>query len=130
MADVAAHAGVSAQTVSRVSNGAQNVEASTRQRVMDAMAELGYRPNSAARALKTGRFRSIGIIMFTLSTLGNMRTLDAIVTAASGAGYTITLMPVPHPTEGEGPGRSAGCRRRRSTGSSLSSRRTCSTGPT
>jgi DNA-binding LacI/PurR family transcriptional regulator len=101
MADVAAHAGVSAQTVSRVSNGAQNVEASTRQRVMDAMAELGYRPNSAARALKTGRFRSIGIIMFTLSTLGNMRTLDAIVTAASGAGYTITLMPVPHPTEGE-----------------------------
>ncbi|QNE43436.1 LacI family DNA-binding transcriptional regulator [Frigoribacterium sp. NBH87] len=101
MADVAARAGVSSQTVSRVSNGAANVEAGTRQRVLDAMAELGYRPNSAARALKTGRFRSIGVIMFTLSTLGNMKTLDAIVTAASGAGYTITLMPVAHPTEGE-----------------------------
>ena len=101
MADVAARAGVSAQTVSRVANGAPNVEAGTRQRVLDAMGELGYRPNSAARALKTGRFRSIGVIMFTLSTLGNMRTLDAIVTAASGAGYTITLMPVRHPTEGE-----------------------------
>jgi DNA-binding LacI/PurR family transcriptional regulator len=101
MADVAAHAGVSSQTVSRVSNGASNVEASTRGRVLASMAELGYRPNSAARALKTGRFRSIGVIMFTLSTLGNMKTLDAIVTAASGAGYTITLMPVAHPTEGE-----------------------------
>ncbi|GAA0967175.1 LacI family transcriptional regulator [Frigoribacterium faeni] len=101
MADVAALAGVSSQTVSRVSNSAPNVESSTRQRVLDAMSELGYRPNSAARALKTGRFRSIGVIMFTLSTLGNMRTLDAIVTAASGAGYTITLMPVAHPTEGE-----------------------------
>ena len=101
MADVAARAGVSSQTVSRVSNGARNVEAGTRQRVLDVMAELGYRPNSAARALKTGRFRSIGVIMFTLSTLGNMRTLDGIVTAASGAGYTITLMPVAQPTEGE-----------------------------
>jgi DNA-binding LacI/PurR family transcriptional regulator len=101
MADVAARAGVSSQTVSRVSNGAQNVEDGTRQKVLDAMAALDYRPNSAARALKTGRFRSVGVIMFTLSTLGNMRTLDAIVTAASGAGYTITLMPVAQPTEGE-----------------------------
>lgn len=101
MADVAARAGVSSQTVSRVSNGAHNVEEGTRRRVLDAMGELGYRPNSAARALKTGRFRSVGVIIFTLATFGNMRTLDAVVTAASGAGYTITLMPVAHPTEGE-----------------------------
>ena len=54
----------------------------TRDRVLAAMRELGYRPNSAARALRNGRFRSIGVIMFTLSSFGNMRTLDAIAIAA------------------------------------------------
>ena len=65
------------------------------------MRKLGYRPNSAARALRTGRFHSIGVIMFTLSSYGNMRTLDAIASAATDAGYSITLIPVPHPTQGE-----------------------------
>jgi DNA-binding LacI/PurR family transcriptional regulator len=101
MADVARVAGVSAQTVSRVSNGMDNVDSSTRDRVVTAMQTLGYRPNSAARALKTGRFRSIGVITFTLSTFGNMRTLDAIATASAEAGYSITLSPVAIPTQGE-----------------------------
>ena len=57
MADVAALAGVSAQTVSRVANGLTNVDPSTKDRVVAAMNEIGYRPNSAARALKTGRFK-------------------------------------------------------------------------
>lgn len=101
MADVALEAGVSGQTVSRVSNGKDNVDDATRQRVLAAMHSLGYRPNSAARALRLGRFRSIGVIMFTLSSFGNMRTLDAIAIAAAGAGYSITLIPIPHPTQGE-----------------------------
>jgi DNA-binding LacI/PurR family transcriptional regulator len=101
MADVARLAGVSGQTVSRVSNGRTNVDAETRARVLAAMEELGYRPNSAARALRTGRFRSLGVIMFTLSSFGNMRTLDAIASAAEEAGYSLTLIPVPHPTRGE-----------------------------
>jgi DNA-binding LacI/PurR family transcriptional regulator len=101
MADVARVAGVSAQTVSRVSNGMDNVDVSTRERVVAAMQTLGYRPNSAARALKAGRFRSIGVITFTLSTFGNMRTLDAIATASAHAGYSITLIPVALPTQGE-----------------------------
>ncbi|KQM82541.1 LacI family DNA-binding transcriptional regulator [Agromyces sp. Leaf222] len=101
MADVAREANVSGQTVSRVSNGRDNVDAITRDRVLAAMSKLGYRPNSAARALRTGRFRSIGVIMFTLSSFGNMRTLDAITIAASAAGYSLTLIPVPHPTKGE-----------------------------
>ena len=62
MADVARLAGVSGQTVSRVSNGRTNVDAETRARVLAAMEELGYRPNSAARALRTGRFRSLGVV--------------------------------------------------------------------
>lgn len=101
MADVAREANVSGQTVSRVSNGRENVDAETRERVLTAMRKLGYRPNSAARALRTGRFHSIGVIMFTLSSFGNMRTLDAIASAATDAGYSITLIPVPHPTQGE-----------------------------
>ncbi|NQX12134.1 LacI family DNA-binding transcriptional regulator [Microbacteriaceae bacterium VKM Ac-2855] len=101
MADVAGRAQVSAQTVSRVSNGMRNVDGETRERVLRAMRELGYRPNSAARALRTGRFHSIGVIMFTLSSFGNMRTLDAIAVAAAEAGYSITLIPVSHPTQGE-----------------------------
>ncbi|WP_308289711.1 LacI family DNA-binding transcriptional regulator, partial [Microbacterium sp. BF1] len=55
--DVAREAGVSAQTVSRVANGMDIVRPVTRDKVLAAMDRLGYRPNSAARALKTGRFR-------------------------------------------------------------------------
>ena len=51
MADVAARAGVSPITVSRVANGSPAVLEETRERVLAAMAELGYRPNKAARAL-------------------------------------------------------------------------------
>ncbi|MCA5894231.1 LacI family DNA-binding transcriptional regulator [Isoptericola sp. NEAU-Y5] len=99
MADVARLAGVSTQTVSRVSNGQPNVVDSTRRQVLDAMRTLGYRPNSAARALRSGRFRTIGVILFTLSTTGNMRTLDAIATSAAAEGYAITVIPVEAPTQ-------------------------------
>ena len=57
MTDVAKLAGVSHQTVSRVLNGSPQVRAATRERVLVAMRELDYRPNSAARALVTGRSR-------------------------------------------------------------------------
>ncbi|WP_231391906.1 LacI family DNA-binding transcriptional regulator [Arthrobacter sp. 35W] len=100
IADVAREAGVSAQTVSRVSNGLTNVEESTKKRVVEAMKRLGYRPNRAARALKSGRFKSIGVIMFSLTSFGNMRTLDAIATAAAQAGYSVTLIPLEGPTPG------------------------------
>ncbi|XVS61243.1 LacI family DNA-binding transcriptional regulator [Actinosynnema sp. CA-299493] len=99
MADVARLAGVSAQTVSRVSNGHPSVVGSTREQVLDAMRRLGYRPNSAARALKYGEFRTIGVILFTLSTVGNSRTLEAIVDHAAHEGYAITLIPVAVPTQ-------------------------------
>ncbi|MFE2993034.1 LacI family DNA-binding transcriptional regulator [Streptomyces sp. NPDC059262] len=101
MADVARVAGVSSQTVSRVSNGFPGVNEETRERVLTAMKELGYRPNSAARALKRGDFRTIGVITFTLSTTGNMRTLEAIATSAAQEGYAVTLLPVAVPTQDE-----------------------------
>lgn len=100
MADVARHAGVSPQTVSRVSNGLHNVDVATRDRVIASMRKLGYRPNGAARALKAGRFHTVGVIMFTLETLGNLRTLDAIAVEAARTEYSVTLLPVPDPTLG------------------------------
>ena len=101
MGDVARLAGVSSQTVSRVSNGFAGVNEDTRRQVLAAMRELGYRPNSAARALRRGEFRTLGVITFSLSTLGNIRTLDAIATSAAREGYAVTLLPVAVPTQDE-----------------------------
>nr|WP_286286756.1 LacI family DNA-binding transcriptional regulator [Microbacterium sp. ASV49] len=99
MNDVAALAGVSAQTVSRVANAHPRVLPETRERVLEAMRTLGYRPNSAARNLKSGRFRSVGFVTFNLTTLGNKRTLDAVASAAGAAGYTTTLLSIADPTQ-------------------------------
>jgi len=99
MADVARHSGVSSQTVSRVANGLVNVEKTTKERVLRSMRTLGYRPNRAARALRSGTFRTIGITMFTLSSFGNIRTLNSIAVEAARAGYSITLVPIEHPTQ-------------------------------
>lgn len=99
MADVAKLAGVSAQTVSRVSNGSPDVIEATRQQVIEAMDQLGYRPNSAARALKRGSFRTLGVILFSLSSFGNVRTLEAIALHAAREDFAITLIPVTAPTE-------------------------------
>jgi DNA-binding LacI/PurR family transcriptional regulator len=100
MADVARLAGVSGQTVSRVANDRHNVDAATRDRVLAAMREVGYRPNSAARALRNGQFRSIGVIVFELASFGNTRTLDAIASAATTSGYAVNLLPVLDATQG------------------------------
>jgi len=99
MVDVAVLAGVSTQTVSRVANGSPDVRAATRRHVVAAMNELGYRPNSAARALRRGSFRTIGVITFSLSSLGNMRTLEAIALHAARQDFAITLIPVTAPAQ-------------------------------
>jgi DNA-binding LacI/PurR family transcriptional regulator len=92
--EVAIRAGVSGQTVSRVANNASNVADETRRKVLEAMAELGYRPNVAARALRRGAFRSIGVVVFNVQTLGNIRTIGAIAARAATLGYAIELIQV------------------------------------
>ncbi len=62
MHDVARLAGVSHQTVSRVINGSTRIRPETRERVERAIEQLGYRPNTAARALVKGRSGMIGVI--------------------------------------------------------------------
>ncbi|WP_220093833.1 LacI family DNA-binding transcriptional regulator [Gryllotalpicola protaetiae] len=101
MLDVARRAGVSQQTVSRVSNGSEAVKPETRERVLAAMAELGYRPNSAARALKSGRFMRIGVLMHNLNSFGASRMLEAINFEAARRGYSIELIAVSDPSTGE-----------------------------
>lgn len=91
MQDVARDAGVSPQTVSRVVNGSTAVKSSTTQRVQDSMRRLGYRPNYAARALKHGRFKDIGVLLFHMTSYGNARILNGITGAATNSGYAVTL---------------------------------------
>ena len=92
MAQVAARAGVSGQTVSRVVNDSPRVDPDTRTRVEKAMDELGYRPHRAARALRTGRSQTIGLVVTTLATVGNSRMLQATAEAAAERGYALTLV--------------------------------------
>jgi DNA-binding LacI/PurR family transcriptional regulator len=90
MVDVAALAGVSYQTVSRVINDQPGVRASTRERVLAAMRELGYRPSPAARSLASGRSRTIGIVTIGTDLYGPATTLRGVETAVRDAGYSVS----------------------------------------
>lgn len=92
MMDVAQRAGVSGQTVSRVANNSESVSDDTRRRVLTAMAELGYRPNVAARALRRGAFGAIGVVVFSLDSLGTVGTIGGILADAAARGYAIELI--------------------------------------
>jgi DNA-binding LacI/PurR family transcriptional regulator len=92
MTDVAKLAGVSHQTVSRVINNSQHVRAETRQRVVEAMRLLDYRPNSVARALVTGRSQTLGVVSFDTTLYGPASTLFAIERAAHEEGYFVSII--------------------------------------
>ncbi|HET6533478.1 MAG TPA: LacI family DNA-binding transcriptional regulator [Actinoplanes sp.] len=94
MTDVARLAGVSHQTVSRVLNGHPNVREQTRLRVRAAIAELGYRPNRAARALVTGRSQLVGIVALNSTLYGPSSLLAAFEQAAAEAGFAVSVASV------------------------------------
>ena len=91
MQDVARSAGVSHQTVSRVLNGHPGVRPQTRARVLDVIAELGYRRNSAARALVTSRSGTIGVLTPRSAHFGPVSTLIAVEVAARRAGLFVSV---------------------------------------
>lgn len=91
MADVARRAGVSHQTVSRVLNDHPNVKPATRDRVLCAVRELGYRPNAAARNLVTRRTRTLGVISFNTTLYGPASMLYGIEQAARQHEYFVTV---------------------------------------
>lgn len=83
--DVAARAGVSTQTVSRVINHSPNLRPETRARVEAAMAELGYRVNNAARALGTSTTRTVGVVASDATLWGPGAGIAALDAAAREA---------------------------------------------
>ncbi|MBC2932494.1 LacI family DNA-binding transcriptional regulator [Nocardioides sp. zg-1228] len=90
MADVARLAGVSHQTVSRVINGQSNLRPATREKVEDAIRQLGYRPNTAARALVTRRSATIGVIGSKSGYWGPSTVHRTIQAAGRAAGYFVS----------------------------------------
>jgi DNA-binding LacI/PurR family transcriptional regulator len=91
MADVARIAGVSYQTVSRVLHDSPHVRGDTRDRVLAAIRQLDYRPNSMARALVTGRSKTLGVVSFDTTLYGPASTLLGIEQAAHDVGYAVTV---------------------------------------
>src|SRR5215469_14486886 len=94
MADVARLAGVSHQTVSRVLNGHPNVSSATKANVLAAIRDLGYRPNTAARALVTGKTNVLGVISFDTTLYGPASMLYGIERAAR-PGHFVAIASLP-----------------------------------
>jgi DNA-binding LacI/PurR family transcriptional regulator len=92
MEDVAERAGVSAMTVSRALNSPEKVRPETRARVLAAVEELDYRPNSAARVLATGRSGVLGVVSFDTTLYGPASTLHGIERAAREQGFLISIV--------------------------------------
>ena len=92
MAQVAQAAGVSQQTVSRVVNGRSNVSEPTRKRVLEAIEELGFRPNFAGKSLRSGRYNSLGLCLYNVDQFGNLATIKGILSSASDVGYAVTIV--------------------------------------
>lgn len=99
IADIAQLAGVSSQTVSRVSTGADNVRPETRARVLEAMVKLGYSPNQAARSLRNGTFGSLGLIAHRYERTGEVQIASGVIRAAEERGYTVTLLSIEAPDD-------------------------------
>jgi DNA-binding LacI/PurR family transcriptional regulator len=87
--DVAAAAGVSYQTVSRVINGHSNVRPATRRLVVAAIEDLGFRPNRAARVLRGGPARSVTVLTPNTTLYGYQAGLQGIEEAARAAGFAM-----------------------------------------
>ncbi|WP_137932658.1 LacI family DNA-binding transcriptional regulator [Mesorhizobium comanense] len=91
-ADVANRAGTSTAVVSYVVNdGPRPVAAETRRRVLEAIAELGYRPNRVAQALRGQRSRVLGLIVPDISNPFYAELARVIENCADLDGYTLVL---------------------------------------
>jgi DNA-binding LacI/PurR family transcriptional regulator len=87
--DVAAAAGVSHQTVSRVLNNSPHVRPDTRRAVLEAMQRLHYQPNRAARALGSGRARAVTVVMSNTTLYGYAGVLRGVEEAGRLTGLTV-----------------------------------------
>lgn len=97
LADVAALAGVSAQTVSRVVNNDPKVSGRTRARVSAAIAALNYVPNRLATGLAQQRTYSVGFATKDLAFHAPSQLTSAIERAARSAGYSLMVCMITAP---------------------------------
>lgn len=96
---VAAAAGVSLATVSRVINNSSNVTPETKKKVENAIMNLGYKPSGLAQALATNRSTNIGIIIPSANYVYISNMLSGINEAANAKGYVISLFTTSHSRE-------------------------------
>src|SRR5689334_4608792 len=89
--DVAIHAGVSVATVSRVLMGAPHVTAEKRQKVLDAVQALDYRPDQVARSLRTRRSNLIALVVSTIENQFFTEVARAAEQAAIRHGYNLVI---------------------------------------
>ncbi|MEU3018123.1 MULTISPECIES: LacI family DNA-binding transcriptional regulator [unclassified Nocardiopsis] len=90
MADVAAHLGVSRQLVSLVLGDRPGPSAATRERVLRAAEELGYRADTAAQLLRRARSRQVGVL-FTMEHPMDADLVEALYPQAARLGYGLAL---------------------------------------
>lgn len=93
--EVAREAGVSIQTVSRVLNDLPHVAPETRDRVLEIIDRLQYKPSSLARSLIQQRSMMLGVVTAGLSYIGPSRTLSGITAQADAMGYDLLLHELP-----------------------------------
>jgi len=91
MRDVALKAGVSIKTVSRVVNDSGEISEATRQRVLVAIEELGYRPSRLARALVTQRSHTVGLLVADITNPFFPEVARGVLDAAQTEGYNVFL---------------------------------------
>jgi LacI family transcriptional regulator len=91
ISDVARQAGVSTVTVSRVLNNAPNVNHVTRQRIEQAIQELGYVPNVVARSLRSKRTRSLALILPDVTNSFWTTVARGVEDAAQSSDYAVLL---------------------------------------
>jgi LacI family transcriptional regulator len=89
--EVAAHAGVSVATVSRVLNDSPKVSEETRAKVHVAVEELRYRPNAVARSLRTEATRTLGLIIGDILNPFFGVLARAVEDEARAVGYTVAI---------------------------------------
>jgi len=89
--DVAKKAGVSVVTVSRVINNATTVRATSKEKVMKAIKELNYEPNSAAQSLARGKSKVIGLLIPDLTDPFIMEVVDSVDRELVKKGYFLAL---------------------------------------
>ena len=94
IADVAALAGVGEATVSRVLNGRSNVRPATRERVLEAIRALDYRPSSVARSLSLGRTMVVGVVVPWFTHPSAVERVRGIVAALGESAYELMLFDV------------------------------------